>query len=39
MAIILDDFPIFVIMLSVRWYSDAFLGYIIKQVMNFNKGV
>ena len=39
MSMLLDNVPIFLIMLSVRWSLDALLEYIRKQVMNFNKGL
>ena len=37
MAMFLDNVPIFLITLSVRWSSDAVLKYIINQVMEFSK--
>ena len=35
----LDNAPVFLIMLTGRWSSDAFLKYIIKQIIQFSKGV
>ena len=36
---VLDNVPIFLIILNGRWSPDAFLKYIRKQVMEFSKGL
>eukprot|EP00957_Ditylum_brightwellii_P194622 14825322-Ditylum_brightwellii.AAC.1 len=39
MSMFLDSVPVFFIMLSGRWSSDAFLKYTRKQVIEFSKGL
>ena len=39
MAMYLGECPVYTIMLIGRWSSDAFLGYIQKQVMEFSHNV
>jgi len=39
MAMYLGECPVYTIMLIGRWSSDAFLGYIRKQVMEFSHNV
>ena len=39
MAMYLGECPVFMIMLVGRWSSNAFLRYIIKQVMEFSQNV
>ena len=39
MAMLMDDTLIYMIMLMGRWSSDAFLKYILRQVIEFSKGM